>query len=242
MKTVHILGMAPNLGNAPLPGPSTEVWCSNQWVGYRHRNPRYVESPEGDKPGLWTHWFNLHPLEWIQRETKHEWKRLQDMPMRGNRPVFLQRATPAVAGSVAFERKEIQRYFSVDGKTPFRFFAFSGAWLIARAIMLGFERIELWGFEQRQEHRYAFERPCFFWWIQEARRRGIEVFVPPEVRPGEPGDPAEYNGPLYAFETHGYDSLAPVGAIRLPNVGTYGLPPSNRSVEEILAHAALETK
>ncbi len=236
--------MAPNLGNAPLPGASTEVWCSNQWVGYRHRNQRYAEDPYSGTPGMWTHWFNLHPIEWIQRDTKHEWERLTTLPMRGDRPIYLQRAVAQVPGSVPFERKAIQQFFSTDGgKTPFRFFAFSGAWLIARAVMLGFDKIELWGFEQRQEHRYAFERPCFFWWIEEARRRGIEVFVPPEVKPGPAGDPSEYNGPLYAFETHGYDALAPVGAIRLPNVGTFGLPPVNRTAEEILAyHAALESK
>ncbi len=224
MRTVQILGMAPNLGDAPKPGLSDEVWCSNNHAGYLHRNPAYVEDLLSDRAGYFTHWFNLHPMEWIQSASRKEWKRLQNIPMRGERPVYLQHASASVAGSMTFEKREIQRYFSVDGKTPFRYFSFSGAWFLARATMLQFERIELWGFQQAQEHRYAFERPCFFWWIEEARRRGIEVIVPKEVKPGPAGNPAEYHGPLYAYETHGYDALAPVGAVRLPNVGTFGVP------------------
>jgi hypothetical protein len=83
-----------------------------------------------------------------------------------------------------------------------RYFTFSAAWLIAFAIYEGFKRIELWGFMLSQRKPlYARERPCFFYWVEEARRRGIEVVYPAEVGEGEAGDPFEYTGPLYGYET-----------------------------------------
>ena len=74
--------------------------------------------------------------------------------------------------------------------------------------MEGFERIELWGFALRDKpHKphncYKFERPCFFYWVKQARDRGIEVTYQKEVEkiPFEPGDPATYDGPLYGYST-----------------------------------------
>ena len=69
--------------------------------------------------------------------------------------------------------------------------------------MEGFDRIELWGFELRRDHQYDFERPAFFYWVEQARKRGIDVFIPEGVEITPPGDPSTYaTGPLYGFEPH----------------------------------------
>lgn len=199
MAIVQILGTAPNLALAPLPQTGTDVWCANQRRGYRKWRQDGAE--------YWTHWFNFHHPDWIEPFSPQEWKRLRELDT--TRPVYLQDRYAAVPASQRFPREELQQHFAVDGK-PNRFFTFSGSWLIARAIHLGcYHRIELWGFQQRQEYRYAFERPSFFYWVEVARSRGIEVSIPPDMVVGPPGDPREYDGPMYGYETHG--CVAPPG-------------------------------
>lgn len=209
MKTVWILGQAPNLSAVPVPSPGTEVWCANQWKMYRRLSGGAVTDH-------YTRWFNLHPPEWIRNISRREWKRLTHLD--GTRPVYLQEATADVPGSVKFPREQIQEYFGSKSQ-PFRYFTLSAGWLIAFALFEGFERIELHGFELRQAHRYEFERPCFFWWTREARSNGVEVWLPPEIVPGPPGDPQAYTGPLYGYETHSLDPTVecelPVGITRL---------------------------
>ena len=79
---------------------------------------------------------------------------------------------------------------------------------MALAIYEGFEQIELWGFQlkntkARYSECYTFERPAFFYWVKQARDRGIEVTYQHEIEklPFLPGDPTTYEGPLYGFST-----------------------------------------
>ena len=123
------------------------------------------------------------------------------------RPIYFQKVQPDVAASQAFPRETIQRYFAIDGK-PNRYFTSSVCWMVALAIYEGFERIELWGFALRltkpgRGDFYAFERPAFFYWVQQARDRGIEVTYQREIEelPFAPGDPTTYDGPLYGYAT-----------------------------------------
>lgn len=190
MKTVRIYGMAPNLSKTPPPEMGEEVWLSNWHRGYLIRLPRALKE--------WTRYFNLHSKR-HQLKTYpkgHEW--YQEHAKDGR--IVLRDPDPDIKPSEVFPGPEIQAYF---GGT--RYFTCSVCWFIALAIMEGFERIELWGFEVRAtKPKYAFERPCIAYWILEAERRGIEVWTPPEmVRPTakEAGDPTAYDGPLYGYET-----------------------------------------
>ena len=86
-----------------------------------------------------------------------------------------------------------------------RYFTCTVTWLIALAIMEDFDRIELWGFQlvDKRSGNHAFERPAFFYWVDQARKRGIEVTYQREIDaiPFVVGDPATYSGPLYGYET-----------------------------------------
>ena len=110
--------------------------------------------------------------------------------------IILQQVHPDVPLSEAFPRDTIISHFGHS------YFTFSAAWFIALAIYEGFERIELYGFQlSKYKPLYARERPCFFYWIEQAKSRGVEITYPPEIGEGPPGDPALYNGPLYGYET-----------------------------------------
>lgn len=175
------------------------MWLSNNPTTTLLRCPRAIND--------WTRWFNLHskahivgtyPSAWSYYQTKAE-----------GRPIYLLRSQPDIPTSVAFPREEIQAFFAT-AKGPNRYFTCSICWLLALAIWEGFERIELWGFELRDTKpgsAFAWERPCFWYWVLQARDRGVEVFyqdaITKLVDAGKmiPGDPDTYTGKLYGFST-----------------------------------------
>jgi hypothetical protein len=187
MKTVQILGLAPNIVNTPA--TTGERWCSNHHRSYRIKWPAYKDT--------WTRWFNMHTKAHILHTYPggYEWYKAQ------NRPIYLQEAQPDIPSSLTFPREELQNYFSLDGK-PFRYFTGSVTWFIALAIMEGFERIELCGFQLKRDQQYDFERPGFFYWVERARQMGREVILPDDLEITPPGDPTNYTGPLYGYEPH----------------------------------------
>jgi len=196
-KVVRILGMAPNLSEMPPTPAGYEVWPSNSPKGYRLRLPRIIDENE------WTAWFNIHSRHHMEITYPRglEWYKKQDP----TKPIYTQKFWPDIPGCVVFPGPEIQEFFAT-ATGPNRYFTCSVAWLVAFAIYKGFERIELWGFrlsDSKPNHAYTWERPCFFYWIQQARDRGIEVWYQPEIEalPFIVGDPSTYTGTLYGYET-----------------------------------------
>lgn len=188
MKTVQILGTASNLSACPeLPGPfdgRCERWCCNSPRAYRVKWPKSLKT--------WTRWFNLHSKRHMLKTypTWYTWYGQQ------SKPIYLQRVQPDVPSSQAFPAAQLIEFFG------HQYFTFSGAWLIALAIMEGFEHIDLQGFALQRDRQHAFERPCFFYWVEEARRRGITVTYPSKVGAADPaGDPHSYTGPIYGYQT-----------------------------------------
>lgn len=114
---------------------------------------------------------------------------------RSDKLFYFQEPHAEIPGSRKFPAKELIEFF---GHT---YFTCTAAWQIAFAIYLGFERIELYGFELKRAHLYDFQRPCFFYWVEEARRRGIEVYLPSSVEITPGGDPLVYDGPIYGYQT-----------------------------------------
>ena len=210
MKTVRILGAARNVRETPsrMPEENIEVWLSNSPTTVSLRCARAL--------GEWTRWFNLHskqhmlgtyPSGYSYYQTKAE-----------GRPIYLLRAQPDVPTSVAFPYRQIQEAFTTP-KGLNRYFTCTVCWLIAFAILEGFERIELWGFELREAKgsAFAWERPCFWYWVHQARERGVEVFYQDAIKKLEDagvltaGNPDTYNGPLYGYDTKpevGWDKVA----------------------------------
>lgn len=200
MKTVRIYGAARNVREAPVrTEKDVEVWLSNSTTTTLIRCPRAINE--------WTRWFNLHSRQHILGTYPSAWTYYQEKAE--GRPIYLLKAQPDVPTSVAFPRKQIQEAFATE-KRPNRYFTCSICWLIAFAVLEGFERIELWGFELRDTKpgsAFAWERPCVAYWIKMARDRGIDVFYQDAVvklyDAGKmiPGDPDEYSGLLYGYST-----------------------------------------
>lgn len=182
MKTVQILGTAPNLKLTP-PMDDKERWCCNSPLSYARRwRPSFEQ---------WTRWFNMHSRGHMLRTYPdwYNWYKAQ------TKPIVLQEVQPDIPASVAFPKQQVMEYFGT------RYFTNSATWFIALAIMEGFERIELGGFLLRRDQNYDFERPAFFYWVEEARRRGVDIWLPPDLEISAGGDPTTYTGPLYGYDT-----------------------------------------
>lgn len=169
-----------------------EVWCLNNVRAYMLIRRMALRE--------WTRWFNVHSIRHFK--TRHEWAYQWLQRKDGTRPVYLQEMDPTVPGCVVFPRAQIQSHFKT------RFFTSTGAWLIALAIMEGFERIELWGYDMPATSDHAYQRPCFAYWVEQARKAGVEVVIPRGAFLGPagdnvpPGNPDTYTGPLYGYEPH----------------------------------------
>lgn len=208
MRTVQILGAAPNIQNCPkaLP-PNTERWClNNPRIYQNHLYPEALET--------YTRWFNLHPRKQINKlyGSGVRWYKEQ------NSPIYLQEKAEDIPASLTFPREEIQRTFAING-VPIRYFTSSVAWCMAYAAMLQeFDRVELWGFYLSQtrapigddtelrpgDSLHGRQRPCVAYWVKRLRDMGIDVWYQPEVDaqgPFVPGDAVRYQGPLYGYET-----------------------------------------
>ncbi len=198
MRVVRIYGGSNNVKNASPAPPGVEVWCVN--------NPRMYRIQRVAAFKEWTRWFNLHTTkhqkaryargyEWFQRKV--------------GRIIYLQDVDPTIASSVKFPRRELQEFFKTSPK-PQRYFTCTGAWMLAFAIYEKFDRIEIYGHQMKINGEHAHQREGFLYWVEEARRRGIEVVVPkgcighPEGdgTPTKAGDPNTYKGPLYGYEAH----------------------------------------
>ena len=199
-KTVRIYGTARNLRDTPPRLPDVEVWVANGPTTLGLRLRRSIDDE-------WTRFFNLHSKAHIVGTYPSGWYYYKHKAQ--GRPIYLQKADPDIPTSIAFPYKEVQAFFAT-AKGPTRYFTCSAAWLIAFAIYEGFERIELWGFELRDtkpHSAFAFERPCFAYWVKVAQDRGIEVYYQEAITKlyadGKmiPGDPEIYTGTLYGYDT-----------------------------------------
>lgn len=200
MKTVRILGTAKNARELPAVLPDgVEVWLSNSPGTIQLRCPRALDQ--------WARFFNLHSKQHIIGTYPSGYSYYQDKA--AGRPIYLQKVQPDIPASVAFPREAIQEAFAT-AKGPMRYFTCSVTWLIPFAILEGFERIELWGFELRDTKpgsAYQYERPCFAYWVQIAKERGVDVFYQDAISKLYeaglmiPGDPDTYEGKLYGFST-----------------------------------------
>lgn len=185
MKTVQILGTAPNLPATPPLSLGVERWACNSPLGYTRK------WSAGKLLHTYSRWFNMHS-RWHMERTYPDWL---NWYKQQTKPIVMQRTWADIPASVAFPKDVLMEHFGT------RYFTNSASWFIALAIYEGFERIELGGFQLRRNQQYDFERPCFFYWAEEAQRRGIEVWLPPDLEISPGGNPASYTGPLYGYET-----------------------------------------
>lgn len=154
---------------APYNSPEWEIWGINKLWSVNIPNFR------------WDRWFDIHdPSCWDEQH--HYWLKTQ----RGNKPIYLQENHADIADSVRFPIEEVTQRF-----TPYHTNSIS--YMIALALIEGFDVIGLYGVDMESGGEYEVERPSVEYFLGVAEGMGKEIILPKE-------SPLLRRGWLYGFE------------------------------------------
>lgn len=169
LRKIAIIGSAPSsLPLAPFADPAWEIWGCSPGAGMHPACTRV------------TRWFELHPLSQPDIVADPGYLRwLADI----NVPVELIRPDPRIPKGVAYPYEAMLQEFG-----PY-FFTSSIAWILARAIVERPHTIGLWGIDMNANDEYQLQRPGCHFFIREALKLGIQVFVPDQSDLAEPAAP-----------------------------------------------------
>ncbi len=172
-KTVALVGMAPSSCNlAPWHDEDVEIWCLNEMHAF-----------------LWvkraTRWFQIHhSTSWkrtvAKRRVRGHYKWLKKNPL--NIPIYMQYHHDEIPLSVGYPIHEVCEKFLKNftrGEDRVRYFTSTFAYMMGVALLEGFERVEIYGFEMADEIEYLQQKACAEFWIGVAIGMGVEVYTPP---------------------------------------------------------------
>jgi hypothetical protein len=169
-KKVALVGFASSSKDqAPFGDTTFDIWIMNDL--YR-LVPR------------WNRLFEMHEVERIKMDkergtlsaegTEH-WKHLCSLPGPDSDqfcPVYTQEKLAEIPASVALPVEEMV------GELGDRYFTSTPAYMMALAILDGYEEVHLYGIDLLEESEYQYQRPCLEYWLGVARGRGIKVYIP----------------------------------------------------------------
>lgn len=168
---IALVGTAPSSRMlAPFNDKSWTIWACSP--GNMNALPRFDA------------WFEIHSnLLWPEHESYGkpylEWLKTQSCP------VYMQDRWPTLEGGWVDTKTLVPNAQPI----PWRdlivefgedFFTSSFAWMMAFAMTQGAKEIALYGIDMASRDEYILQRPGFFYFRNEARRRGIKVSAPNE--------------------------------------------------------------
>ena len=171
-KTVALVGMAPtSCALAPYDDLDVEIWGLNEM----HAFPWMKRA---------TRWFQLHHSDsWhrpVAKRAVHnhlEW--LKSNPW--NIPVYMQYWNEEVPNAVAYPLREVSEMAFGNfrrGDETIKYFTSTLAYYMGIALLEGFDRIEIYGFEMAATEEYIEQKGCAEFWIGLAMGRGVEIYIP----------------------------------------------------------------
>jgi len=182
-------------GQAPWNNPKIDLYGLNEEYSWEDCEENKDPDPQKrwwkQKPENISGWYQLHPYATFTRKTNHNdpkhWEWLQkEHPF----PIYMQDKYPEIPSSVKFPIEDIYNEFlTPDGR---KYFTSSVALIMGHLYLLGYKRIELYGFEMASNTEYYFQRPGASWMGGRLRARGIDLYVPPSG--------SFLSGPAYAYE------------------------------------------
>ncbi len=206
-KTVQIVGAAPSINTDPV------IEGAERWL--------FNTSYKTDQGRPYTRLFHIHEMGAILGFTPDAlaWYAAQD------KPVYLIEPCPEVPTSVRFPIETIQGMFANETREgtiePETCFGCSVDFLIAFALLEGFEHIDLQGIECRNEEEYRDQARSVMYWMGRARGMGrvmtcsktsglcmvpaIYGYNVPTGAPMPPGQPKEW------WIGHRHSTWPPVG-------------------------------
>jgi hypothetical protein len=170
-KKVAIIGKGHYDCLAPWGEPGWELWGLNMEPGKAGWPPVRAH----------TRWFQLHPPRYLRThypkgidDLAHDWSEERGVPL------YMDRHYEEYPDSVAYPKAEVEALWPYYG----RYHTSSFDWMVALAILEGFERIELHGCEFGA-YPYTLGEPisgraCLEAWLGFAAGRGTDIHVGPQ--------------------------------------------------------------
>ncbi len=160
-KTVQIVGAAPSITTDPM------IEGAERWL--------FNSSYQTDQGRPYTRIFHLHAPAMIRGLSPAAWEWYQQQ----DRPVYLLEPHPDVPTSVRFPIVELQHFFANETREGLlaveSCFGCSVDFLLALALMEGFEHIDLMGIECRSEDEYRDQARSVMYWMGRGRGMGRTV-------------------------------------------------------------------
>lgn len=133
-------------------------------------------------------WFQLHSMDYLQKlsgQTDNDRKHWKWLTSNHKEPIYMQKHFPECPASVEFPIREARKQLGDS-------FTSSFAYMAALAILEGFEKVEIYGFEMDSETEYFYQRDSAEYFIGLMLGRGIEIYMPDKC--------SLLKGDVYAFE------------------------------------------
>lgn len=163
--TIAIVGFAPATRNkTPWNNPKIDLMGLNEeyhWDWFEQ------------KPENVTVWLQIHSRNSFMRPANHnddkhaEWLK-QEHPF----PILMQEEFPDIPSSVRYPIEEVTKLYG-------RYWRSSLAYAVAWAQLVGYKRIELYGFEMGSDSEYWGQRANACYIIGKTRGFGTEIYTPP---------------------------------------------------------------
>lgn len=158
-KKVAIVGYTPTRAHAPYNDSKWEIWGLNDLYRFK------------DEVKRWDRWFELHPDLPSDKERITYAERIKALG-KMECPVYMLDKHPEVPNSVKYPIDDAIEKFG-------NYFTNSISYMLALAIMEGFEEIGVWGVDMATDGEYGHQRPSCEYFLGIAVGKGIKVFIHP---------------------------------------------------------------
>jgi len=175
-RTVALVGFAATTRDlTPWDDPNVEIWGLNK--AHEHEWMKRADR-----------WFQLHALSYLKKcrgQTESDRKHWDWLCEKHNFPIYCAEKYPEFPSSVRYPIEEARAKFG-------NFYTSTFAYQAAMAMLLGFERVEAYGFEMDAGTEYRYQRDSAEYFLGYMQDKGIEIYLPEKC--------PLLKGKLYAFD------------------------------------------
>lgn len=169
-KTVAIVGMSESSCSLAPFKEDVELWGMNEMHAFTWMT-------RADR------WFQIHSCGSVQREVQkrditghYDWLKANEWYI----PIYTQYMDKDIPNCVVYPLEDVSKFFKNfrRGKDEIKYFTSTFAYYMGVALLEGFERIEIYGFEMSGAIEYVKQKACAEFWIGLAMGMDIEIYTP----------------------------------------------------------------
>jgi hypothetical protein len=144
----------------------------------------------------WDRLFEIHPKWFIAQYDPEQpaW-----LVQKHDKPIYMQLVHDDIPDSVEYPFRDIVANVlcnAYHGNEPIKYFTSTFSYMIALAILEGFQRIECYGFEMQYNDAWGYQRKNAEFWMGIAIGRGLDFYLP-------------QNCPILKAKLYGYEEVRP---------------------------------